>query len=108
MKRILVFICLSVIFWLSNAQIHRATNQLSYQIRYNANFTLQHYLKKLNTLDCTRTNFLNDYFSFTNNETLLVWITSIIGTFFVGICGILPVIILPHLADDHQKLGIII
>ncbi|CAF0722386.1 unnamed protein product [Brachionus calyciflorus] len=108
MKFFIYCTILNLLLSYSNAQIHRATNTHNYQIKYNSNFTLQYYLKRLNsfeTLDnCFYPAYLTDIANFLNNEKLIIWVTSVIGTFFVGICGILPVIILPNLADDHQKL----
>lgn len=39
------------------------------------------------------------------NGKLSVWLFSILGTILVGISGIMPVIIMPHLIKDHTKLG---
>lgn len=113
-----------VIYYINttNCQIHRATNQLNYQIKYDSNFTLQYLFKKLeyannlnqdaigNQLINTTYNYFCNLFSMKARDVafiiqnLNVWITSVIGTFFLGICGVVPVIILPHLADDHAKL----
>lgn len=91
-------------------QIHRATNQNNYLIKYNSNFTLQYYLKRLNEQYSTeKLKFsLFDLKLFENfkqyEQKITVFLTSVIGTFFVGICGIVPVVILPQLAEDHNKL----
>ena len=88
-----------------DAQIHRASNKQDYQIKYESNFTANYLLKKFNFADnANQTN--GSRFLGIKEEKLLVWASTVLGTFFVGICGIVPVIILPQLADDHTKLGI--
>ncbi|RNA18805.1 zinc transporter ZIP13 isoform X2 [Brachionus plicatilis] len=87
----------------SQAQIHRATSPYNYQIRYNSNFTFQYFLKKIGAYENKEYSDNQPIFNFYSKQ-LIVWVTSIIGTFFVGICGILPVVVLPSMADDHQKL----
>ena len=47
----------------------------------------------------------NHDFYLINNGKLAVWIFSIFGTMLVGISGIAPVIIMPHLVQDHIQLG---
>ncbi len=100
---------------ISNAQIHRASNHNNYRIKYDSNFTLQYFLKKINykaeislqnensTKSFFYLSFL-DSFDFDTDICMFVWLTSIIGTFIVGICGVLPVFLLPQLVHDHHKL----
>ena len=92
------------------AQIHRASNKHDYQIKYDSNFTSNYLLKQFNFVDnANQTNgsFVSRFFGI-KEEKLLVWASTVLGTFFVGICGVVPVLILPQLADDHTKLGILI
>jgi hypothetical protein len=107
---------------ISNAQIHRASSQNNYQVKYDSNFTLQYFLKKINhaaaavdaesTLQRNESNsrvlsflslFDNLYYNM-DDTGRFVWATSIIGTFLVGVCGVLPVFLLPQLVHDHHKL----
>jgi hypothetical protein len=88
----------------STAQIHRATNQGNYHIKYDNNFTLQYYLNKLIVYSDDLQNEYEINGNLWQKDVLIVWASSIIGTFFVSICGVLPVVILPKLADDDQKL----
>ena len=48
----------------------------------------------------------NRDFNLILNGRLSVWLFSIFGTILVGLSGIMPVIIMPHLIKDHTKLGI--
>ena len=106
--KIITFVLLILIIICNNSihgQIHRATNQGNYHIKYDNNFTLQYYLNKLIIYS---DDLQNDYQVNSNlwqKNVLIVWAASIIGTFFVSICGVLPVVILPALADGDQKLG---
>lgn len=97
------------------SQIHRASNKYDYQIKYDSNFTNNYLVKQMN-LDAANESVTNMSsangslsfyaFKFTQeHENLLVWMTTLIGTFFVGICGIVPVLVLPQLAHDHHKLS---
>lgn len=98
MKFLSILIYLLIFCAVSQAQIHRATSPTSYQIRYNSNFSFQYFLKKID-------HRFSNYPENVLNQELIIWITSVIGTFFVGICGVLPVLMLPNLADNHHKLG---
>lgn len=112
MKRSRIFLLFVGVFFLffvpNMAQIHRAASKQDYQIKYDSNYTAHYLLKQLNLesnnsrLETAQT-ILTRLFGF-KEEKLLVWASTVIGTFFVGICGIVPVLILPQLADDHNKL----
>jgi hypothetical protein len=91
-----VFLAFNFLY-LIHSQIHRASNLNSYQIKYDSNFTVQYYLKKLASLN-------TDTLAQKTPDALFVWVSTVIGTFFVGICGILPVMLIPELVNDHQKL----
>lgn len=88
------------------SQIHRASNKHDYQMKYDSNYTANFFLKQLNLEQNAKLS--NEYMSKTfglDDQKFLVWVSTVIGTLFVGICGIIPVIVLPQLADDHHKLG---
>ena len=91
----------------ANAQIHRASSQSNYQIKYDSNFTLQYFLKKLQT-QSTRDMFsLLDHYSFlaeASGGVRLIWITSVLAALLVGVCGVLPALLLPRLANDQRSL----
>jgi hypothetical protein len=87
-----------------NGQIHRATNQGNYHIKYDNNFTLQHYLNRLILYSGSLHNEYEMSSNLWEKDVLIVWAASIIGTFFVSICGVLPVIILPRLADGDKNI----
>ena len=110
---------------MANGQIHRASSQSMYQVKYDSNFTMNYFVKKLHHLSTQSGNnsssllkqsdaspllssiFLVNYVNYMNDlnhEKIFVWMTSVMGTFVVGICGILPVFLLPQLIHDHQKL----
>lgn len=104
MKCLIFFVCFLNFLTVSQSQIHRATNSYNYQIRYNSNFTYNYLLKKISNYEFIENSDSPIICAFYNKE-LIVWLTSVIGTFFIGICGILPVVLLPSMADDHQKLS---
>lgn len=85
-------------------QIHRASNKHDYQIKYDSNFTANYLMKQLNLVENSSSSDTFKFFGI-KDEKLLVWAFTVIGTFFVGVCGIVPVLILPQLADDHAKLS---
>lgn len=103
MKFLSISIFILIFCIISQAQIHRATSPNNYQIRYNSNLTFQNFLRKIDYGFAENSNYPEN-FSFMNKE-IIVWFTSVIGTFFVGICGVLPVLILPNLTDNHHKLS---
>ena len=46
----------------------------------------------------------NNQFHAKHSE-LTVWTTSMLSALLVGLCGVVPVILLPRLADNHEKLS---
>lgn len=92
-----------------SAQIHRATSKQDYQMKYSSNYTTNYLLKQLNLENNSKLEaghtILARLFGL-KEDKLYVWVSTVLGTFFVGVCGIVPVLILPQLADDHTKLGI--
>lgn len=126
--RALILVSLFVLVALNEAQIHRAVSHSSYQIRYDSNFTLHYFMKKsgnelnsrLNSSSTTSSSYgglgrlvdsMRYYFDYNMllmdrlyDDSVFVWVTTILGTFFVGICGILPVVLLPQLIHDHHRM----
>jgi len=101
-----------------NGQIHRATNQNSYQIKYEQNFNLSNLIeqfKNIKFFNFNSINILNKANSSVSIEYAIPekigsfqsgshfnWFASIIGTFLVGVSGIIPAFVLPRL-DHNQK-----
>lgn len=89
MKQNLTFLFLILlIIHICSCQIHRAVNTNDFKsdslIILNSNKTLPRLADK--------------------NSKTTVCLFSIIGSFLVGLTGILPVFILPQLVNDHEKL----
>ena len=86
-----------------NCQIHRAASQTSGQnnkVDLNQNLQLNYKID----FEQNSTYKIDDKLYVKNSRTL-TWVMSVIGALLVGLSGILPVAVLPHLADNHQKLS---
>jgi hypothetical protein len=68
-------------------QIYRAKSASSYYVKYDVNQT-----DGQNVVPIQQTSYLT-------------WVLSILGVVLVGLSGVLPVAILPHLATNHNELG---
>ena len=106
---------------ISNGQIHRATNQNSYQIKYEQNLNLSNLFEQFKNIKFFNFNTNIENSNKPNNsppidqESLnkiddvrcvshcdyVNWIASIVGTFLVGVSGIIPAFVLPRL--DHTQ-----
>jgi hypothetical protein len=98
----------------ANSQIHRASSQNNYRLKYDANFTMHYFQRKVANLAelvaHQNESKIIDHFSFNTlyfnyNSDAFVWASVVLGTFMVGMCGVLPVFLLPRLIDGHQKLS---
>lgn len=113
-KLLLLSTLLLFLFQVNNGQIHRATNQNSYQIKYDQNFNLSNLIEQFKNIKFFNYNTVN-VVNKTNNSVSIEqailnkfhcdyfnWIASIVGTFLVGVSGIIPAFVLPRL-DHNQK-----
>jgi hypothetical protein len=92
---LLIFLSLSLFnFGFTNAQIHRAKSPSSYYLKYDVNYTKANSQKQQDLIneDPIRHQYLT-------------WMFSIMGILLVGLSGILPVAILPRLANNNDDLG---
>ena len=80
---------------LTNAQIHRANNPSSYHLKYDVNYTKQ--IQSSEQDENVELSTANQY---------LTWLFALFGITLVGLSGILPVLVLPRLADRHEDLGL--
>ena len=95
----MIFLYYSIfLFNLTSAQIHRASNPSSYHLKYDSNYT-----KHIQSTD-ERVR-LDDKQLFVNYK-YLTWMFSLFGIMLVGLSGILPVLVLPRLANRHEDLSI--
>lgn len=80
--------------------IHRSVSQSDYHVKYESvNSTLKTWISSF--LREKSEKFVSDLLD--HNDTI-IWIVSTISAFVVGFCGVVPVLILPRLVDDHRKL----
>lgn len=86
-----------------NSQIHRAINPNNYHIKYDLDFSLKNFFN-INDNNSSKTDSEDNLPEKNHHHSVSVWFSSAIATFFVGMCGVVPVVILPQLADDHHKL----
>lgn len=101
-KCIFQFLCLiSYLISQTYSQIiHRSISKHNYQNKYeHSNNTLDSWISSI----LLQRQYLIEFFSSNQNE-LAIWISSVISASLVGLCGVLPVFVLPHLENDHKKL----
>lgn len=96
-----------------SCQIHRAVNQNDYHLKYEQTFKRVK-AKEADPASRSDTNwtatvshreYSGDELNVEIKSKLTIWISSVLGALLVGLSGILPITILPHLADQHDKLG---
>jgi len=81
-----------------SCQIHRAVNSNDYNLRLSSSD-----INNFNNND-TFVDHTSRSISSSSSSKISVLLFSIIGSFLVGLTGLLPVFILPKLVTDHEKL----
>lgn len=96
-----LFLISIILVTCTNCQIHRAVNQNVYHLKYDVkveHVKQTNYSTVINTPCCDKPV---EY-----QSKLTVWFSSILGALLVGLSGVLPLAILPRLADQHDKLSL--
>ena len=87
-----LFLISIILVTCTNCQIHRAVNQNVYHLKYE--------------VEQKQTNYSTDDKPVEYQSKFTVWFSSILGALLVGLSGVLPLAILPRLADQHDKLSL--
>jgi hypothetical protein len=69
-------------------QLHRAKSTNTYYVKYESNNT-----------------DLDDTIVPAQQTPYTTWVLSILGVTLVGLSGVLPLAVLPHLANNHNELS---
>jgi len=108
-KNLLTFLILFIQISVSWSQIHRAVSPNEYHAKYTVNVT-KPLLANVNqtvspeSLKDDRIS-QNNLIELSNSQTQFqVWIFSVLGALLVGLSGVVPVLIVPRLIYDHEKL----